>query len=241
MTTVTVIDYGMGNLRSVRKAIEHVVLPEWWRKLRMTRLRSVCKAIEHIAPKRVRVQLTSDPRIIRRADRVVFPGQGAIGGCMVALEQNNLRESLLEAIKTKPFLGICLGLEALYDFSEEGGGTPCLSLLAGTVKRFPPDKMIDMTTGLPLKVPHMGWNQVRQTASHPLWKGIPQDTRFYFVHSYYADSADPRNIAGETQYAVRFTSAAARANIFAVQFHPEKSQRGGLRLLENFMSWDGSC
>jgi glutamine amidotransferase len=215
MNTVAVIDYGMGNLRSV------------------------CKAIEHVAPG-ARVQLTAAAADIRRADRVVFPGQGAIGGCMAALETGMLRESLLEAMKTKPFLGICLGLQALYDFSEEGGGTPCLSLLAGAVKRFPPSMMVDTAGGLPLKVPHMGWNQVRQTVAHPLWNGIPQDSRFYFVHSYYADSADAHNIAGETEYALRFTSAAARENIFAVQFHPEKSQRAGLRLLENFVSWDGN-
>lgn len=215
MNTVAVIDYGMGNLRSV------------------------CKAIEHVAPK-ARVRLTANASEIQTASRVVFPGQGAIGGCMTALETGGLRESVLDAMKSKPFLGICLGLQALYDFSEEGGGTPCLSLLAGSVKRFPAEKMTDKATGLPLKVPHMGWNQVSQTAPHPLWKGIPQDSRFYFVHSYYADSADKRDIAGETAYALRFTSAAAHANIFAVQFHPEKSQRAGLRLLENFMSWDGN-
>ena len=215
MNTVAVIDYGMGNLRSV------------------------CKAIEHVAPK-ARVQLTTAAAEIRAASRVVFPGQGAIGACMSALEGDGLRDSLLEAMKTKPFLGICLGLQALYDFSEEGGGTPCLSLLAGSVKRFPAEKMTDKATGLALKVPHMGWNQVHQTSAHPLWNGIPQDTRFYFVHSYYADSADTQDVAGETAYALRFTSAATRANIFAVQFHPEKSQHAGLRLLENFMSWDGN-
>ncbi len=215
MSTVAVIDYGMGNLRSV------------------------CKAIEHVAPG-ARVRLTAEAADIRHADRVVFPGQGAIGGCMAALGANRLRESLLEAMKTKPFLGICLGLQALYDFSEEGGGTPCLSLLAGAVKRFPSEKMTDAASGLPLKVPHMGWNQVRQTVPHPLWQGIPQDSRFYFVHSYYADSADARDVAGETEYALRFTSAAAHENIFAVQFHPEKSQRAGLRLLENFVSWNGN-
>ena len=215
MNTVAVIDYGMGNLRSV------------------------CKAIEHVAP-RARVHLTAAVEDIRAAERVVFPGQGAIGACMTALEGNGLRDALLEAMKSKPFLGICLGLQALYDFSEEGGGTPGLSRLAGAVKRFPAEKMTDKATGLPLKVPHMGWNEVRQTGMHPMWNGIPQNTRFYFVHSYYADSADTSDIAGETAYALRFTSAAARANIFAVQFHPEKSQSGGLRLLENFMSWDGS-
>jgi glutamine amidotransferase len=216
MNTVAVIDYGMGNLRSV------------------------CKAIEHVAPE-ARILLTAAADDIRRADRVVFPGQGAIGGCMTALESGHLRESLLEAIKTKPFLGICLGLQALYDFSEEGGGTPCLSLLAGAVKRFPPSLMVDKASGLPLKVPHMGWNQVHQTVAHPLWDGIPQDSRFYFVHSYYVESADAGDIAGETEYALRFTSAAAHANIFAVQFHPEKSQSAGLQLLKNFVSWDGRC
>ncbi|MHB8622701.1 MAG: imidazole glycerol phosphate synthase subunit HisH [Sulfuricaulis sp.] len=215
MNTVAVIDYGMGNLRSV------------------------CKAVEHVAPG-ARVLLTAAAEDIRRADRVVFPGQGAIGACMAALETGQLRASLLAAMKTKPFLGICLGLQALYDFSEEGGGTPCLSLLAGAVKRFPPERLHDAATDLPLKVPHMGWNQVHQTTGHPLWSGIPQNSRFYFVHSFYADSADPGDIAGETQYALRFTSAVAHENIFAVQFHPEKSQHAGLRLLENFMAWDGN-
>ena len=216
MNTVAVIDYGMGNLRSV------------------------CKAIEHVSHQ-ARVQLTSDPEAVRCADRVVFPGQGAIGGCMAALEHGDLRESLLEAMKTKPFLGICLGLQALYDFSEEGGGTPCLSLLAGSVKRFPAEKMTDKATGLPLKVPHMGWNQVHQRKPHPLWHDIAQDSRFYFVHSYYAESAQSGDVTGSTDYGLRFTSAAARANIFAVQFHPEKSQQAGLKLLENFVSWDGTA
>jgi len=216
MNTVAVVDYGMGNLRSV------------------------CKAIEHVAPK-ARVHLTSSAADIRSASRVVFPGQGAMGGCMTLLEGNGLRDSLLDAIRTKPFLGICLGLQALYDFSEEGGGTPGLSLLAGAVKRFPAEKMVDASTGLPLKVPHMGWNQVSQKTAHPLWEKIPQDARFYFVHSYYADSADVQDVAGETSYALSFTLAAARDNMFAVQFHPEKSQHAGLQLLENFVSWNGSA
>ena len=219
MSTVAVIDYGMGNLRSVCKAMRACFS-----------LRRGCK-------------LTNPTRaVIRRADRVVvFPGQGAIGGCMVALEHGDLHEPLLEAMKTKPFLGICLGLQALYDFSEEGGGTPCLSLLAGSVKRFPAEKMTDKATGLPLKVPHMGWNQVHQEKPHPLWRGIAQDSRFYFVHSYYAESAQSGDVTGSTDYGLRFTSAAARANIFAVQFHPEKSQQAGLKLLENFVSWDGTA
>jgi glutamine amidotransferase len=208
VTTVAVIDYGMGNLRSV------------------------CKAIEHVAP-RATVALTADANAIRAADRVVFPGQGAIGGCIAALAQGGLRESVTDAVRNKPFLGICLGLQALYEFSEEGGGTPCLKVLPGSVKRF---NLKDKS----LKVPHMGWNQVHQERAHPLWDGIDQDARFYFVHSYYADSADPRDAVGTADYGLRFTAAAARANIFAVQFHPEKSARAGLRLLENFVAWNGA-
>ncbi|MBI5612644.1 MAG: imidazole glycerol phosphate synthase subunit HisH [Gammaproteobacteria bacterium] len=214
MNTVAVIDYGMGNLRSV------------------------CKALEHVAPK-ARVQLTSNPDDLAKADRVVFPGQGAIGGCVRALDSHGLRPALLRALETKPFLGICLGLQALFDFSEEGGGTPGLAVLPGRVPLFPPAQMHDRATGLRLKVPHMGWNQVQQVRPHALWEDIPQDTRFYFVHSYYVDSGDRRQIAGVTEYGLRFTSAASINNIFAVQFHPEKSQKAGLRLLENFVNWDG--
>jgi glutamine amidotransferase len=214
MTSVAVIDYGMGNLRSV------------------------CKALEHVAP-HARVLLTDDPADIRRADRVVFPGQGAIGGCIAALAQGGLREAVFEALRAKPFLGVCLGLQALYDFSEEGGGTPCFSVLSGRVRLFPSERMRG-ASGLPLKVPHMGWNQVHQERAHPLWRGIPQDARFYFVHSYYAEAAELADVAATTDYGLRFTSAAARANIFAVQFHPEKSQKAGLKLLENFVAWNGA-
>jgi glutamine amidotransferase len=213
MNTVAVIDYGMGNLRSV------------------------VKAIEHVAPS-ARVRLTSDAEEVARADSVVFPGQGAIAGCMTALDAFHLRDAVLAAMRNKPFLGICLGLQALFDFSEEGGGVQGLAVLRGSVPRFPADKMRDVKSGRALKVPHMGWNQVEQVKPHPLWKGIADRERFYFVHSYYAQ-AQPADIAGATDYGIRFTSAAARANIFAVQFHPEKSAAAGLRLLENFMSWDG--
>jgi glutamine amidotransferase len=214
MNSVAVIDYGMGNLRSV------------------------VKAIEHVAPQ-AKVLLTSNAAEIARAERVVFPGQGAIAGCMTALDQCHLRDAVLEAVKTKPFLGICLGLQALFDFSEEGGGVQGLKVLPGRVPRFPADEMRDAKTGQTLKVPHMGWNQVWQKKSHPMWQGIADGARFYFVHSYYADAADRADIAGETEYGIRFTSAAARANIFAVQFHPEKSAAAGLQLLRNFMDWDG--
>lgn len=209
MSTVAVIDYGMGNLRSV------------------------CKALARVAPD-ANVRLAADAASVRAADRVVFPGQGAIGGCITALGRDGLQAAVLDAIKTKPFLGICLGLQALYDHSEEGGGIDGLGILPGRVRRFAP-------TDPTLKVPHMGWNQVQQTTAHPLWSGIAPNTRFYFVHSYYADTADPRWVTGTTDYGVRFTSAAARANIFAVQFHPEKSQQAGLTLLKNFMAWNGQA
>lgn len=214
MTRVAVIDYGMGNLRSV------------------------CKAIEHVAPD-ASVKLVTDAAGVEKADRIVFPGQGAITGCITALKKNGMFDVLEDVVCQKPFLGICLGLQALYDTSEEGGGTRCLGILPGTVRRFP-DKMVDVDTGDALKVPHMGWNQVQQVGKHPLWQGIPQDSRFYFVHSYYADTSDRAYVSGITQYQLRFTSVAAHENIFAVQFHPEKSQHAGLKLLENFVNWDGS-
>jgi len=214
MTTIAVIDYGMGNLRSV------------------------CKALEHVSEKAT-VRLVDSADALRSADRIVFPGQGAIRACVNAIDQHALREPLMQALESKPFLGICLGLQALYQSSEEGGGIAALGVIPGTVKRFPKEKMIDSETGGVLKVPHMGWSPVRQQRHHPLWEGIDDNSRFYFVHSYYADSDDADWIAGTTDYGVRFTSAAGRENIFAVQFHPEKSQHAGLRLLKNFVTWDG--
>lgn len=213
MTTVAILDYGMGNLRSVSKAVEHV------------------------APN-AKVQLTHDANVLRQADRIIFPGQGAIAGCIQALDKYNLHDVLKECLDQKPFLGICLGLQALYDESEEGNGTACLGVLPGKVKKFP-DNMIDAKTGQPLKVPHMGWNQLKQTLTHPLWYGIDQSERFYFVHSYYVESADEASVAGTTSYGLEFTAVAAHKNIFATQFHPEKSQHAGLKLLKNFVNWDG--
>jgi imidazole glycerol-phosphate synthase subunit HisH len=209
VSTVAVIDYGMGNLRSV------------------------CKAIEHVAPA-ARVRLASSEAEVRRADRVIFPGQGAIVACMRALQTTGMGTALLDALRNKPFLGLCLGLQALYESSEEGDGTPCLGVLPGRVRRFEPAANGADNT---MKVPHMGWNRVHQTRAHPLWRGIPDDARFYFVHSYYADTAEDGTAVGTTDYGVRFTSAAARENIFAVQFHPEKSQQAGLKLLANFVEW----
>lgn len=214
MTSVAVIDYGMGNLRSVAKALERV------------------------AP-RARVTLTNDAADLRRAERVVFPGQGAIGDAMAELRRLGLDDVVRELIGTKPFLGICLGLQALLDHSEEDGGVDGFATLPGTVRRFPAG-LHDADSGSRLKVPHMGWNQVHQSdPQHPLWQDIAQDSRFYFVHSYYADTSLSSVVTGTTRYGVEFVSAAGRDNLFAVQFHPEKSQHAGLRLLENFMRWDG--
>ena len=210
MTDIAVVDYGMGNLRSVAKAIEHV------------------------AP-RLSVEVTSDAQRIARAARVVFPGQGAMPDCMREMETRGLRAAVLDAAAVKPFLGICIGLQMLFEASEEGD-TPGLGLLPGRVQRFPGERMTD-ERGARLKVPHMGWNEVRQTVEHPLWRGIPQGSRFYFVHSYFPVPGRRELTAGECVYGVPFTCAAARANVFAVQFHPEKSAEAGLRLLTNFVEW----
>jgi glutamine amidotransferase len=214
MTDIAVIDYGMGNLRSVSKALEHV------------------------APDRTRtVTVTSDPELIRRAERVVFPGQGAMPDCMRELDARGLRAAVIDAAASKPFLGICIGLQLLFEHSEEGDAAG-LGVLPGRVKRFAPD--LRDADGNKLKVPHMGWNQVyRQDASHPLWAGIENGERFYYVHSYYVEPSEPGLIAGVTEYPVRFTGVVARDNIFAVQFHPEKSHHAGLQLLSNFVQWNG--
>jgi len=210
MNRIAVVDYGMGNLRSVAKAIERV------------------------APYAT-VTVTSEPDVVRRADRVVFPGQGAMRDCMREMDARGLRAAIVDAAREKPFLGICIGLQMLFEHSEEGD-TPGLALLPGKVRRFPASEMVDRE-GRKLKVPHMGWNEVHQTVAHPLWAGIPDGTRFYFVHSYFAEPADSRIVAGYTLYPFAFTCAAASANIFAVQFHPEKSHNAGLRLLANFTLW----
>ncbi len=210
MTDVAVVDYGMGNLRSVAKAVERV------------------------AP-RLAVAVTSDPETVRRAARVVFPGQGAMPDCMRELQVRGIREAVVEAARGKPFLGICIGLQMLFERSDEGG-IAGLGLLPGQVRRFPAEKMTD-AQGMRLKVPHMGWNQVRQTVPHALWEGIPQDARFYFVHSFFPEPANRGIVAAESFYGVPFACACARDNVFAVQFHPEKSQAAGLQLLANFVAW----
>ena len=206
---IAVVDYGMGNLRSVSKAVEHVASGK-------------------------SVVVTSDPKVIQSAERVVFPGQGAMPDCMRELDARNLREAIIDVAKNKPFLGICIGMQLLFDHSEEGD-TAGLGLFKGNVKRFA-EHLVD-EKGEKLKVPHMGWNQVFQIKSHPLWANIQEATRFYHVHSYYAAPLDGVVTAGETAYPDRFTSAIARDNVFATQFHVEKSAQAGLQLLANFVNW----
>lgn len=210
MTDIAIVDYGMGNLRSVQKALEHV------------------------APT-ASVVVTSDPVVVRKAQRVVVPGQGAMRNCMHELESRGLREAVIDAAIHKPFLGICIGLQMLFEKSEEGDAEG-LSILPGKVVHFPASAMIT-SEGRKLKVPHMGWNQVYQTQKHPLWNDISKDARFYFVHSYYVEAADSTSIAAQSNYPFSFTCAVAKDNIFAVQFHPEKSQHAGLTLLRNFATW----
>ena len=211
MSKVGVVDYGMGNLRSVAKAIEHVA-PE------------------------ADVRVSSDAAEIAAADRVVVPGQGAMPDCMRELSVRGLREAVVRAAAEKPFLGICVGLQMLFGHAEEGN-VMGLEILLGRVPHFPAAAMM-AADGTRLKVPHMGWNQVQQAEPHALWDGIEDGARFYFVHSYYVEPQTPEVIAGSTHYGIPFTSAIARANIFAVQFHPEKSAQAGLRLLGNFMRWN---
>jgi glutamine amidotransferase len=211
MSKVVVVDYGMGNLRSVAKAIEHVA-PE------------------------AEVRVSSVAAEIAAADRVVVPGQGAMPDCMRELAARGLREAVIRAAAEKPFLGICVGLQMLFGHAEEGD-VMGLEILPGRVPHFPLAEMV-APDGSRLKVPHMGWNQVQQAEAHPLWEGIEDGARFYFVHSYYVEPENPGVIAGSTNYGIPFTSAIARANIFAVQFHPEKSAQAGLRLLANFMRWN---
>ena len=211
MSTVAVIDYGMGNLHSIAKALQQ-------------------------AEPAVHVKVTADAAVIQQADRVVFPGVGAIRDAMQALTHSGLADVIKQVAQDRPFLGICLGMQALLSHSEENGGIDCLGLIAGNVVRFA-DTLVD-AEGQSLKVPHMGWNQVEQQ-NHPLWANIPQNSRFYFVHSYYAQSTESSVIAGLSHYPSAFVSALAKNNLFAVQFHPEKSQAAGLQLLHNFLHWNG--
>ena len=211
MTDIAIVDYGMGNLRSVSKALEHVA-PD------MT------------------ITVTSDPVIVDQAQRVVVPGQGAMPNCMRELESRGLRDSVIKAAENKPFLGICIGLQMLFGKSEEGN-VDGLGVLPGKVVQFSPTDMFT-TDGQKLKVPHMGWNEVEQVASHPLWKGVVDNARFYFVHSYYIEPENAEPVAARSHYPFPFACAVAKDNIFAVQFHPEKSHLAGLTLLKNFATWE---
>jgi len=213
MSSVAVIDYGMGNLHSIAKALQHA------------------------APD-VDVRVVSDKKSILSADRVVFPGVGAMRDCMHALQETELNQVIAQVAETKPLLGICLGMQALLTSSEENRGIECLNILPGQVKHFAED--LRAANGERLKIPHMGWNQVEQHA-HPLWEGITQNSRFYFVHSYYAQPENSAIVAATTEYPEKFACALAKDNIFAVQFHPEKSQTAGLQLLNNFLHWDGQA
>ena len=217
MSKVAVIDYGMGNLHSVSKAVEFV-------------------GRESGMP--VAVDVTSDPEIIRAADRVIFPGVGAIRDCMAEIRRLGIGEIVAEVSQTKPVLAICVGFQALMDFSEENEGVECLGMARGRV-RFFGDHLTE-SDGTRLKVPHMGWNCVSQSIDHPLWHGIANDSRFYFVHSYYIEADPSETVAGVTHYGIDFAAALAKGNVFAVQFHPEKSQHAGLRLLKNFLGWQGA-
>ena len=214
MSSVAVIDYGMGNLHSVSKALEKV-------------------------GEGVDIKVTADAETILSADRVVLPGVGAMRDCMGEINRLGLDKVIKEFIESgKPLLGVCVGMQALLESSEENGGVECLGILPGKVENFA-EVLNEIKTPEKLKIPHMGWNQVHQETEHPMWKNIAQDARFYFVHSYYAQPGNPDLIAASTSYGITFTSAVTKDNVFAVQFHPEKSQHAGLALYANFLQWDG--
>ena len=215
MRTVAVIDYGMGNLRSVAQAV---------------------MAAAHDS--NIQVVITAKPEEVQAAERVVLPGQGAMRDCMRELHDSGLMPAVMDAAANKPLFGVCVGMQMLLDHSAEGGadGTSCLGLIPGEVVKFDLAGQ-HQADGSRFKVPQMGWNQVRQTQAHPLWAGVPDNSYFYFVHSFYARPLDARHTAGVSDYGQSFTSVVSRDNIFATQFHPEKSADMGLMLYRNFLSW----
>lgn len=203
MTRIALLDYGMGNLHSAAKALEHVGAT---------------------------VDITNDPKLVAQADKIVFPGVGAMRDCIQGMQDAGIDEVVRQAVLNKPVLAICVGMQALMHHSEENGGSPALNIFDGVVKRFP--EIQD------LKVPHMGWNQVKQIdPSHPMWTDIEQDTRFYFVHSYYVEPTNSNLVAATCDYGIDFCAALHQENLFATQFHPEKSHTAGLQLLQNFVKW----
>lgn len=206
---VAVVDYGMGNLRSVSKAAEHV------------------------ADSNTKILVTNKPEEIEAADAIIFPGQGAAKACMNALQDTGMIHPIQKAAQEKPFLGICMGLQVLMSHSDENDGIDCLDVIKGNVKHFDIDNQPE------LKVPHMGWNQIHQTIDHPLWQGIPQDSRFYYVHSYFVQPDNENYIAGQTTHGQTFSAALSHKNLFAIQAHPEKSADHGLQLFKNFLQWNG--
>ena len=203
---IAIIDYGIGNLRSVHNAVSF------------------------ISPQTKSI-VTSDPDVVAKADKVILPGQGAMPDCVLQLDKRGLKESVIEAAKQKPFLGICLGLQMLFETSEEGNVSG-FGLLPGTVRRF------QLNKNERIKIPHMGWNKVNLSNPHPMWNKIDSDSRFYFVHSFYAEVKDKSLVMATSSHGEKFTCAIAKDNIFVVQFHPEKSSELGLQLLNNFTSWN---
>jgi len=210
---IAVIDYSMGNLHSVHKALQHVTKDD--------------------------VVITSSPDEILKADRIVFPGQGAARDCMNELHKRELVDVVKEVSTSKPFLGICMGMQVLMEHSVEGGGVDCIGLYQGTVQHFTDHIGATDAQGNRLKIPQMGWNQISHTQNHPLWKDIKDNSRFYFVHSYFVEPTNKSIIAGETEFGIKYPSAIAKDNVFAIQAHPEKSADDGLQLLRNFTNWDG--
>jgi len=209
MSAIGVIDYGMGNLHSLAKALERVTSSN-------------------------RIVVSYDPEELLKCERLVLPGVGGVRECMKELHRLELNDLVVEAARTKPMLGICLGMQVMLEWSDDNDGVPALGLFPGKVVRFvdPPADAVER-----LKVPHMGWNRVQQSA-HPIWQGVPDESWFYFVHSYHALPANPAQVIGSAEYTHRFAAAIARDNIVAVQFHPEKSQNLGMTVLANFAQWE---
>lgn len=212
MTTIAIVDYGMGNLNSVEQALHYVCTD----------------------PQKVIV--ATDSASIDRADKIVFPGQGTAGACMQAIKDKDLAPALVRAAQEKPFLGICMGLQVLMDRSDESDGTACLQVFAGDVKHLSHQAVAQPNH----KIPHMGWNQVQQKKQHPLWHNIENDAYFYFVHSYCACPESEAVVAATSEYGEDFVCAISQAQVFAVQFHPEKSTGAGLNILKNFVNWNGN-